>query len=82
MSVFTPVTRPELETFLAPYELGRLLDFQGIAAGTENSNFFVSLEQGEFVLTLIELTGVTGFGATNGLVVAGGAAAVGDILIG
>lgn len=54
MSVFTPVTRPELETFLAPYQLGRLLDFQGIAAGTENSNFFVSLEQGEFVLTLIE----------------------------
>ncbi|QXI38596.1 homoserine kinase [Pseudomonas xantholysinigenes] len=54
MSVFTPVSRPELETFLAPYELGRLLDFQGIAAGTENSNFFVSLEKGEFVLTLIE----------------------------
>ncbi|WP_248918144.1 homoserine kinase [Pseudomonas entomophila] len=54
MSVFTPVSRPELETFLAPYALGRLLDFQGIAAGTENSNFFVSLEQGEFVLTLIE----------------------------
>ena len=54
MSVFTPVTRPELETFLAPYGLGRLLDFQGIAAGTENSNFFISLEQGEFVLTLVE----------------------------
>ncbi|AZL71633.1 homoserine kinase [Pseudomonas sichuanensis] len=54
MSVFTPVSRPELETFLAPYELGRLLDFQGIAAGTENSNFFVSLEQGEYVLTLVE----------------------------
>ena len=54
MSVFTPVSRPELETFLAPYQLGRLLDFQGIAAGTENSNFFVSMEQGEFVLTLIE----------------------------
>jgi len=54
MSVFTPVTRPELETFLAPYGLGRLLDFQGIAAGTENSNFFVSLEQGEYVLTLVE----------------------------
>ena len=54
MSVFTPLTRPELETFLAPYDLGRLLDFQGIAAGTENSNFFISLEQGEFVLTLVE----------------------------
>ena len=54
MSVFTPLTRPELETFLAPYGLGRLRDFQGIAAGTENSNFFVSLEQGEYVLTLVE----------------------------
>ncbi|QKZ02338.1 MULTISPECIES: homoserine kinase [Pseudomonas] len=54
MSVFTPLSRPELETFLAPYGLGRLRDFQGIAAGTENSNFFISLEQGEFVLTLVE----------------------------
>jgi homoserine kinase type II len=54
MSVFTPLARPELEAFLAPYGLGRLRDFQGIAAGTENSNFFVSLEQGEFVLTLVE----------------------------
>ncbi|WP_457358911.1 homoserine kinase [Pseudomonas sp. TE3610] len=54
MSVFTPLSRPELETFLAPYGLGRLRDFQGIAAGTENSNFFISLEQGEYVLTLVE----------------------------
>jgi len=54
MSVFTPLERHELEVFLAPYQLGRLHDFQGIAAGTENSNFFVSLEQGEYVLTLIE----------------------------
>lgn len=54
MSVFTPLTRPELEVFLAPYGLGRLRDFQGISAGSENSNFFISLEGGEFVLTLVE----------------------------
>jgi len=54
MSVFTPLTRSQLEIFLAPYGLGALRDFQGIAAGTENSNFFISLEQGEFVLTLVE----------------------------
>ena len=54
MSVFTPLERHELEVFLAPYGLGRLKDFQGIAAGTENSNFFVSLDGGEFVLTLVE----------------------------
>ncbi|MBF7728817.1 homoserine kinase [Pseudomonas sp. N040] len=54
MSVYTPLERAELEAFLAPYGLGRLKDFQGIAEGTENSNFFVSLEAGEFVLTLVE----------------------------
>ena len=54
MSVFTLLERAELEAFVAPYGLGRLLDFQGIAAGTENSNFFVSLEAGEYVLTLVE----------------------------
>ncbi|WP_426151031.1 homoserine kinase [Pseudomonas sp. DC3000-4b1] len=54
MSVFTPLSRPQLETFLQAYDLGRLRDFQGIAAGTENSNFFVSLEKGEYVLTLVE----------------------------
>lgn len=54
MSVFTPLQREELEVFLAPYRLGRLRDFEGIAAGSENSNFFISLEQGEYVLTLVE----------------------------
>lgn len=54
MSVFTPLERHELETFLEPYGLGRLHDFQGIAGGSENSNFFVSLEQAECVLTLVE----------------------------
>lgn len=54
MSVFTPLQREELEVFLASYGLGRLRSFEGIAAGSENSNFFVSLERGEYVLTLIE----------------------------
>ncbi|MNO80060.1 Homoserine kinase [compost metagenome] len=54
MSVFTPLERPVLEEFLAPYGLGRLTDFRGIAEGSENSNFFISLEQGEYVLTLVE----------------------------
>ncbi|MDO9320189.1 MAG: homoserine kinase [Pseudomonas sp.] len=54
MSVFTLVERAELEAFLAPYGLGRLLEYNGIAEGSENSNFFVSLEAGEYVLTLVE----------------------------
>ena len=54
MSVFTPVSRAELEQFIAGFELGRLIDYRGIVGGTENSNFFVATEQGEYVLTLIE----------------------------
>ena len=37
MSVFTPLQREELEAFLAPYGLGRLRDFEGIAAGSGSS---------------------------------------------
>jgi len=54
MSVFTPLQRAELETFLEPYRLGRLHAFEGVAGGSENSNFFVSLDAGEYVLTLVE----------------------------
>lgn len=54
MSVFTAIQRPQLETFLLSFALGRLQSFRGIAEGTENSNFFVSLDSGEYVLTLVE----------------------------
>ena len=54
MSVFTPVEREQLTDFLSGFDLGRLVDHSGITGGTENSNFFVATEQGEYVLTLIE----------------------------
>ncbi|MEE2799406.1 MAG: phosphotransferase, partial [Pseudomonadota bacterium] len=54
MSVFTPVSREQLDAFLDGFEVGRLIDVQGIEGGSENSNFFVSCTGGEFVLTLVE----------------------------
>lgn len=54
MSVFTPVSAAELEAFLRGFDLGRLIDYSGVAGGAENSNFFVTTERGEYVLTLIE----------------------------
>jgi homoserine kinase type II len=54
MSVYTPVSWQQLETFLTFYDQGRLVEFCGIKAGIENSNFFVTTERGEFVLTLFE----------------------------
>ncbi len=54
MSVFTPVSEQQLIIYLQQYNIGDLRAFEGIVAGVENSNFFVTTDQGEFVLTLFE----------------------------
>lgn len=54
MAVFTPVSSAAAESFLGGYDLGELVSLKGIAAGIENSNFFLISTRGEFVLTLFE----------------------------
>ena len=54
MSVYTQVSQPQLENFLSDFSAGKLLKFEGIGAGIENTNYFVSTDQGEYVLTLFE----------------------------
>lgn len=54
MAVFTPVSIEELAPWLSQYSLGRALDIRGISSGIENSNFFITTEKGEYVLTLFE----------------------------
>lgn len=56
MSVYTNVSAAELENFLGGYAVGELVDFVGIAAGIENTNYFVDTQDGRFVLTLFEQT--------------------------
>ena len=54
MSVFTRVDRRTLDRFIARFDAGRLMTFKGISEGIENTNYFVTTERGEFVLTLVE----------------------------
>jgi len=58
MSVYTELTHADIRAILADYNLGALVSFEGIAAGIENSNFFIETESGgqttRYVLTIFE----------------------------
>ena len=54
MAVFTPVSPDEASALLRQLGLGMLQSLRGIEGGIENTNYFVSCDAGEFVLTLFE----------------------------
>lgn len=54
MSVYTPVTAADLDAWLLRHTVGGLVDLAPIAAGIENTNYFVTTDRGRFVLTLYE----------------------------
>lgn len=54
MSVYTSVSREQLSAWLARHAVGALQSLEPIAAGIENTNYFVTTAGGRFVLTLFE----------------------------
>jgi len=54
MSVYTPVSEAELAEWLRGYSVGGLAALEPVAAGIENTNYFVTTSQGRYVLTLFE----------------------------
>jgi homoserine kinase type II len=54
MSVFTRVSPDDIEDWLAGYAIGTPTGLEGIAAGIENTNYFLTTTGGQFVLTLFE----------------------------
>lgn len=54
MSVYTRIDRGELVAFLRRFDSGELVDYAGIRAGIENTNYFVTTTGGEYVLTIFE----------------------------
>ncbi len=54
MAVFTEVSLDEARAFVARLDVGALTALRGITAGIENTNYFVTTDRGEWVLTVFE----------------------------
>jgi homoserine kinase type II len=71
MAVYTVLDQDEIEAFIKPFGIGPLIEFEGVAAGIENTNYFLSTDQSDFpsefrtepvshyVLTLFEVADET-----------------------
>ena len=54
MAVYTKLSESDLKILFSKYNLGKLINFEEIKEGIENTNYFVELEKGKFILTLYE----------------------------
>jgi homoserine kinase type II len=52
MAVYTTVSTDDLVAWLTRYALGTVREFEPIVSGIENTNYFVTADNGRFVLTL------------------------------
>ena len=56
MAVFTSISFDELSIWLKQFNLGNLIDFQGISSGVTNTNYLIVVEDARFILTIFEDT--------------------------
>ena len=54
MAVYTKVSKGEIQSILSKYDLGKLIKYEEIQEGIENSNFKVTTTDGIFILTIYE----------------------------
>lgn len=54
MAVYTEVSEPQAAELMQTLNLGKLTGLRGIQGGIENTNYFATTDQGEYVLTLFE----------------------------
>lgn len=54
MAVYTDISTSDMEVFLSSYDIGKVLQLQGIAEGVENSNYLLTTTKDRYILTIYE----------------------------
>ena len=54
MTVYTQISRKELDQLLAQYDIGAVIDFEGLRAGQANSNFKLTARTGTYILSICD----------------------------
>ena len=54
MAVYTKFNQNKINEILSNYNLGELNNFKGIEEGIENTNYFLSISNKKFILTVYE----------------------------
>ena len=54
MAVYTKVSKVGIQSILSKYNVGKLIKYEEIQEGIENSNFKVTTTDGIFILTIYE----------------------------
>ena len=54
MSVYTRLTKEELEQLLNHYDIGEFVSIEGINEGITNSNFYLETSNSKYILTIFE----------------------------
>ena len=54
MAVYTKLNENNFNEFFSKYNVGKVLRFNGIKQGIENTNYFVQTEKAKLILTIYE----------------------------
>jgi len=54
MAVHTKISKEQLISHLQNYDIGELVDYQGIVEGIDNSNFIIKTTKNKFIFTIFE----------------------------
>ncbi len=54
MAVFTKLEKKDIENFLKDYSIGKLISYEGIVEGIENTNYKITTSNHNYILTIFE----------------------------